>query len=176
MPCTAKNEILRSNNLLARTGYPILCLISTEIIRMINNSSDFASQETEACDMPFGFGSGAGAIFGVTGGVTEAMLRRLADDHNKATMDAIAEAGARGDEGIKEFTVNYKGTDLNVCVASGLANAQTVMEDVKSGRKHYHIIEIMACRRGCIMGGGQPPRAGDRTKSAAVTDCIRQTM
>ena len=168
MPCTAKKmEILRSNNFTHGEQDTDIVLTTTEIIRMINNSGiDFASQETEACDMPFGFGSGAGAIFGVTGGVTEAMLRRLADDHNKATMDAIAEAGARGDEGIKEFTVNYKGTDLNVCVASGLANAQTVMEDVKSGRKHYHIIEIMACRRGCIMGGGQPPRAGDRTKSA----------
>ena len=167
MPCTAKKmEILRSNNFTHGEQDTDIVLTTTEIIRMINNSGiDFASQETEACDMPFGFGSGAGAIFGVTGGVTEAMLRRLADDH-KATMDAIAEAGARGDEGIKEFTVNYKGTDLNVCVASGLANAQTVMEDVKSGRKHYHIIEIMACRRGCIMGGGQPPRAGDRTKSA----------
>lgn len=168
MPCTAKKmEILRSNNFTHGEQDTDIVLTTTEIIRMINNSGiDFASQETEACDMPFGFGSGAGAIFGVTGGVTEAMLRRLADNHNKATMDAIAEAGARGDEGIKEFTVNYKGTDLNVCVASGLANAQTVMEDVKSGRKHYHIIEIMACRRGCIMGGGQPPRAGDRTKSA----------
>ena len=166
MPCTAKKmEILRSNNFTHGEQDTDIVLTTTEIIRMINNSGiDFASQETEACDMPFGFG--AGAIFGVTGGVTEAMLRRLADNHNKATMDAIAEAGARGDEGIKEFTVNYKGTDLNVCVASGLANAQTVMEDVKSGRKHYHIIEIMACRRGCIMGGGQPPRAGDRTKSA----------
>ena len=168
MPCTAKKmEILRSNNFTHGEQDTDIVLTTTEIIRMINNSGiDFASQETEACDMPFGFGSGAGAIFGVTGGVTEAMLRRLADDHNKATMDSIAEAGARGDDGIKEFTVNYKGTDLNVCVASGLANAQTVMEDVKSGRKHYHIIEIMACRRGCIMGGGQPPRAGDRTKSA----------
>ena len=105
-------------------------------------------------------------IFGVTGGVTEAMLRRFADKHDKATMDSVAEAGARGDEGIKEFSVTYQGIPLNVCVASGLANARTVMENIKSGKNHYHIVEIMACRRGCIMGGGQPPRAGNRTKSA----------
>ena len=124
----------------------------------------------------FGFGSGAGAIFGVTGGVTEAMLRRLADDHNKATMDAIAEAGARGDEGIKEFTVNYKGTDLNVCVASGLANAQTVMEDVKSGRKHYHIIEIMHAAEDVSWAADSLQEPVTVPNQPAVTDCIRQTM
>ena len=65
----------------------------------------------------------------------------------------------------KEFTVPYKGMDINVCVASGLANARTVMERVKNGEANYHLIEVMACRRGCIMGGGQPTRAGDRTKA-----------
>ena len=94
------------------------------------------------------------------------MLRRFADRHDKATMDSVAEAGARGEAGIKEFTVTYKGTPLNVCVVSGLANAHTVMENIKRGKKQYHIVEVMACRRGCIMGGGQPPRAGNRTKTA----------
>ena len=120
---------------------------------------------TEACDMPFGFGSGGGVIFGVTGGVTEAVLRRLTPDHSKETMHEIAECGVRGDEGIKEFTVPYEGMNLNICVASGLANARTVMEQVKNGEKEYHLIEVMACRRGCIMGGGQPTRSGDRTKA-----------
>ena len=81
---------------------------------------------------------------------------------NKFNFDQMQE----GFEGIKEFSVTYQGIPLNVCVASGLANARTVMENIKSGKKHYHIVEIMACRRGCIMGGGQPPRAGNRTKSA----------
>ena len=112
-----------------------------------------------------GFGSGGGVIFGVTGGVTEAVLRRLTPDHSKETMHEIAECGVRGDEGIKEFTVPYEGMNLNICVASGLANARTVMEQVKNGEKEYHLIEIMACRRGCIMGGGQPTRSGDRTKA-----------
>ena len=80
-------------------------------------------------------------------------------------MREIAECGVRGDEGIKEFSVSYKDMEIKVCVASGLANARTVMEQVKNGEKEYHLIEIMACRRGCIMGGGQPTRSGDRTKA-----------
>ena len=116
--------------------------------------------------MLFGVGSGVGVIFGVTVGGTEAVLRRLSPDHSKETMRDISECGVRGDEGIKEFTVPYKGMDINVCVASGLANARTVMERVKNGEANYHLIEVMACRRGCIMGGGQPVRAGDRTKAA----------
>ncbi len=134
---------------------------------MIDNFGlDFATLDPEACDMPFGFGSGGGVIFGVTGGVTEAVLRRLSPDHSKEAMHEIAECGVRGEEGIKEFTVPYKGMDINVCVASGLANARTVMERVKNGEANYHLIEVMACRRGCIMGGGQPTRSGDRTKAA----------
>mgnify|MGYP000763888432 FL=1 len=134
---------------------------------MINNSGiDFAALEPESSDVPFGFGSGGGVLFGVTGGVTEAVLRRLIPEHNKAALEAIAECGVRGDEPIKEFTINYEGNDLNICVVSGLANARKVMERVKSGEADYHLIEVMACRRGCIMGGGQPPRAGDRTKAA----------
>ncbi len=142
-------------------------ITTTELIRMINNSGiDFAALEPESSDVPFGFGSGGGVLFGVTGGVTEAVLRRLIPEHNKAALEAIAECGVRGDEPIKEFTINYEGNDLNICVVSGLANARKVMERVKSGEANYHLIEVMACRRGCIMGGGQPPRAGDRTKAA----------
>ena len=130
-----------------------------------NFGLDFATLDPEACDMPFGFGSGGGVIFGVTGGVTEAVLRRLTNDHSKEAMHEIAESGVRGEEGIKEFSVDYQGTEIKICVASGLANARKVMDQVKNGEKEYHLIEIMACRRGCIMGGGQPTRAGDRTKS-----------
>lgn len=168
MPCTAKKmEILRPDSVNHGERNTDWVITTTELIRMIKNSGiDFASLDSEACDMPFGFGSGGGVIFGVTGGVTEAVLRRLVDGHDKASMDAIAECGVRGDEGIKEFTVQYKGIPINVCVVSGLANARTVMERVKNGEANYQIIEIMACRRGCIMGGGQPVRAGDRTKAA----------
>ncbi len=66
--------------------------------------------------------------------------------------------------------------DINVCVASGLANARTVMERVKNGEANYHLIEVMACRRGCIMGGGQPVRAGDRTKAARAKGLYMPTI
>ena len=97
-------------------------------------------------------------IFGVTGGVTEAVLRRLAEDHSPATIEALAATGVRGDKGIKELTVPYKGMDMKICVVSGLANARKVLESVKSGEKEYHLIEVMACPGGCVMGGGQPTR------------------
>lgn len=168
MPCTAKKmEIKRPNSFTKGEQDTDYVITTTELIRMINNSGiDFAALEPEASDVPFGFGSGGGVLFGVTGGVTEAVLRRLIPEHDKAALEAIAECGVRGDEAIKEFTIHYGGQDLNVCVVSGLANARTVMERVKNGEANYHLIEVMACRRGCIMGGGQPPRAGDRTKAA----------
>ena len=168
MPCTAKKaEAIRPNSFTEEKQDTDIVITTTELIRMIDNFGlDFSQLEPEACDMPFGFGSGGGVIFGVTGGVTEAVLRRLSPDHTKETMREIAECGVRGDDGIKEFSVPYKGMEIKVCVASGLANARTVMERVKNGEAEYHLIEVMACRRGCIMGGGQPVRAGDRTKAA----------
>lgn len=167
MPCTAKKaEAVRPNSFTKGEQDTDIVITTTELLRMIDNFGiKFSLLEPEACDMPFGFGSGGGVIFGVTGGVTEAVLRRLTKDHSKEAMHEIAESGVRGDEGIKEFSVDYQGTEIKICVASGLANARKVMDQVKNGEKEYHLIEIMACRRGCIMGGGQPTRAGDRTKS-----------
>ena len=168
MPCTAKKmEAIRPNSFTKGEQDTDVVLTTTELTRMIKNFGiAFDKIEPEACDMPFGLSSGGGVIFGVTGGVTEAVLRRLADDHNAATLNAIAASGIRGDEGIKEATIPYNGMDVKICVVSGLANARKVMEQVKSGEKEYHLIEVMACRRGCIMGGGQPIPAGPRHKAA----------
>ena len=168
MPCTAKKmEAIRPNSFTKGEQDTDVVLTTTELTRMIKNFGiAFDKIEPEACDMPFGLSSGGGVIFGVTGGVTEAVLRRLADDHNAATLNAIAASGIRGDEGIKEATIPYNGMDVTICVVSGLANARKVMEQVESGEKEYHLIEVMACRRGCIMGGGQPIPAGPRHKAA----------
>ena len=168
MPCTAKKmEAVRPNSFTHGEQDTDIVLTTTELTRMIKNFGiAFDKIEPEACDMPFGLSSGGGVIFGVTGGVTEAVLRRLAADHNPATLSAIAASGVRGDEGIKEATIPYNGMDVKICVVSGLANARKVMEQVKSGEKEYHLIEVMACRRGCIMGGGQPIPAGPRHKAA----------
>ena len=168
MPCTAKKmEAVRPNSFTHGEQDTDIVLTTTELTRMIKNFGiAFDKIEPEACDMPFGLSSGGGVIFGVTGGVTEAVLRRLATDHNPATLKAIAACGIRGEEGIKEATIPYNGMDVNICVVSGLANARKVMEQVRSGEKQYHLIEVMACRRGCIMGGGQPIPAGPRHKAA----------
>ncbi len=168
MPCTAKKmEAVRPNSFTHGEQDTDIVLTTTELTRMIKNFGiAFDKIEPEACDMPFGLSSGGGVIFGVTGGVTEAVLRRLATDHNSATLNAIAACGIRGEEGIKEATIPHNGMDVNICVVSGLANARKVMEQVRSGEKQYHLIEVMACRRGCIMGGGQPIPAGPRHKAA----------
>ena len=168
MPCTAKKmEANRPNSFTKGEKDTDYVITTTELIKMIRMTGiDFASLESESSDIPFGLGSGGGVIFGVTGGVTEAVIRRLAPDHSKATIEEIAECGVRDEGFIKEFSIPYEGLEVKICVASGLANARKVMEQVQSGEKEYHLIEIMACRRGCIMGGGQPRLAGDRTKAA----------
>lgn len=168
MPCTAKKaEAIRPNSFTKGEQDTDIVITTTELIRMIKEYGiDLSKLEAEACDMPFGFGSGGGVIFGVTGGVTEAVLRRLCPDHTKESLQVIADSGVRGEEGIKEFSVDYNGMEVKICVVSGLANARTVMERVKNGEAEYHLIEVMACRRGCVMGGGQPTGAGSRTKAA----------
>ena len=175
MPCTAKKmEAKRPNSFTNGEQDTDYVITTTELIDMIRMTGiEFAELEPESSDIPFGFGSGGGVIFGVTGGVTEAVIRRLVPGHDKETLAEIAECGVRDGGFIREFSVPYEGMDLNICVVSGLANARAVMEQVKSGEKNYHLIEVMACRRGCIMGGGQPRLAGDRTKAARMEGIYR---
>ena len=178
MPCTAKKmEAERPDAYTFGEKDTDVVLTTKELIRMIDaHGINFESLPSEACDMPFGIGSGGGVIFGATGGVTEAVLRRLVEGHDTATLEHIASCGVRGDDGIKEFVVPYNGIDVKICVASGLGNARKVLEAVKSGEKEYHFIEIMACPGGCVMGGGQPVtdtkvvRAAKRTKGLYDAD------
>ena len=168
MPCTAKKmEAERPDAYTYGQKDTDAVITTTELIRMIQYYGlDFKNLAEEACDMPFGLGSGGGVIFGVTGGVTEAVLRRLADGHDPATLASIADSGIRGDAGIKEAVIPYKGMDVKICVTSGLANARKVLESVKSGEKEYHLIEVMACPGGCVMGGGQPTRLDHKPSTA----------
>ena len=158
MPCTAKKmEAQRPNSYTHGQKDTDAVLTTAELIRMIDaHGISFENLPSEACDMPFGIGSGGGVIFGTTGGVTEAVFRRLTQGSDIASLNAIADCGVRGDQGIREFTVPYNGLEVRICVASGLANARKVLETVKSGEKAYHFIEVMACSGGCVMGGGQP--------------------
>ena len=168
MPCTAKKEeILRPESSTNGKQDIDYVLTTTELITMIRKSGiRFENLEIEASDMPFGIGSGAGVIFGVTGGVTEAVLRRLREGHNRVEMDKIKFSGVRGEEGLKEVEFDYNGRTIHAAVVSGLGNADALMKKIQKGEVHYDFVEVMASRRGCIMGGGQPVPAGPRSRIA----------
>lgn len=158
MPCTAKKEeILRPESSTNGKQDIDYVLTTTELIGMIRKAGIcFENLEIEATDMPFGIGSGAGVIFGVTGGVTEAVLRRLREGHNRVEMEKIKFSGVRGEEGLKEVEFDYNGRTIRAAVVSGLGNANNLMKRIQKGEVQYDFVEVMACRRGCIMGGGQP--------------------
>ena len=168
MPCTAKKEeILRPESFTNGKQDVDYVLTTTEVVRMIRKSGIvFDKVEIEAADVPFGIGSGSGVIFGVTGGVTEAVLRRLQQGHSRVDMEAIKKSGVRGDEGIKTLTYDYNGREIRAAVVNGLANADKLLQQIKNHEVEYDFVEVMACRRGCIMGGGQPVGAGPRTRKA----------
>ena len=170
MPCTAKKEeILRPESYTNGKQDVDYVLTTTEIVRMIRKSGIvFDKVEIEAADVPFGIGSGSGVIFGVTGGVTEAVLRRLQQGHNRVDMESIKKSGVRGDDGMKVLTYNYNGREIKAAVVNGLANADKVLQQIKNHEAEYDFVEVMACRRGCIMGGGQPVNAGPRTRKARM--------
>ena len=119
MPCTAKKEeILRPESYTNGKQDVDYVLTTTEIVRMIRKSGIvFDKVEIEAADVPFGIGSGSGVIFGVTGGVTEAVLRRLQQGHNRVDMESIKKSGVRGDDGIKVLTYNYNGREIKAAGA-----------------------------------------------------------
>ena len=170
MPCTAKKEeILRPESFTNGKQDVDYVLTTTEVVRMIRKSGIvFDKVEIEAADVPFGIGSGSGVIFGVTGGVTEAVLRRLQQGHSRVDMEAIKKSGVRGDEGIKTLIYDYNGREIRVAVVNGLANADKLLQQIKNHEAEYDFVEVMACRRGCIMGGGQPVNAGPRTRKARM--------
>ncbi len=170
MPCTAKkNEIVRPEHFTDGVQNVDYVLTTVEAARMIREAGiDLAKMPSESFDMPFGIASGAGAIFGVTGGVTEAVIRRLVNSSKLETLEEISFSGVRGTEGIRELTVVYEGREVKIAIVNGLGNADKLLKKMKAGEEGYDFVEVMACKRGCIMGGGQPVFAGDRTKSARI--------
>ena len=175
MPCTAKKaEIRRPEHFTDGEQDVDFVLTTTEVSRMIQESGiDLAQLQPEALDMPFGISSGAGAIFGVTGGVTEAVLRRLQNSNRIEDLEEISFTGIRGVDGIKEATVKLGDREVKIAVVNGLKCAGEVMEKLKSGEMYYDFVEVMACKRGCVTGGGQPLPIGPRTKKARVKALYR---
>ena len=132
-------------------------ITTQELIKMIKKSGIMLGElEPESVDMPFGVASGAGVIFGVTGGVTEAVLRKVVNDNSRTALAQIEYTGVRGMDGVKEVHLPYGDTELHIAIVSGLANASRVVEGIKNGELHYDLVEVMACRGGCISGAGQP--------------------
>lgn len=158
MPCTAKKfEIARPE--FGRDGYRDVDanLTTRELARMIRQAGlDFVHLPDEEFDDMLGESSGAGVIFGVTGGVMEAALRTVVDVLTGEDMPRLEYADVRGLEGIKEATVSVNGTDINVAIVHGTANAAKLLNAIRAGEKTYHFIEVMGCPGGCVTGGGQP--------------------
>jgi NADP-reducing hydrogenase subunit HndD len=117
---------------------------------------DYANLPDSKFDDIFGEATGAGHIFGATGGVMEAALRTVVEVLENKPLENIEFTQVRGLEGIKEATFKVAGMDVKVAVCSGTANAGKLLERVKSGEATYHFIEVMGCPGGCVNGGGQP--------------------
>ena len=176
MPCTAKKaEAVRpefTNNGLQDVDY---VLTTRELGRMIKEAGiDFAGIEKEDYDAPFGIGTGAGVIFGSSGGVMEAALRTVYEVVTGKTLENIDFKAVRGLTGIKEAAVPVGDLNVKVAVVNTLANARIMMEKIKAGEADYHFIEIMACPGGCIGGGGQPVPVCEETRLnriSAIYEC-----
>ena len=162
MPCTAKKfEIGRDNQ--AANGVPDvdIALTTRELARMIRKAGiKFTQLPDDTFDAPLGLSTGAATIFGTTGGVMEAALRTAVETLTGEELQALDFTEVRGTQGIKEASYNVAGLEVKVAVASGLSNAKTLLNRVKSGEANYHFIEIMGCPGGCVNGGGQPQQPG----------------
>ena len=158
MPCTAKKEEITRPEF-TKNGEPDVDAVITtqELAIMIKEMGvKFTDLEDDSMDMPFGVASGAGIIFGNTGGVTEAVLRDVAGDKfGKMDLEILFE-DVRGLEEVKEATVNLDGAEIRMAVIHGLKNADMILKEIKEGKRQYDLVEVMACRGGCISGGGQP--------------------
>lgn len=154
MPCIAKKYERQREEM----KQDVDAVITTrELARMIKQAKiDFVNLEEAKFDNPMGEATGAAAIFGVTGGVMEAALRSVSEIVTGKPLDKIEFEQVRGENGIKRAEIELGDKKVRVAVAHGLANAQTIMEEIKSGKADYQFVEIMACPGGCITGGGQP--------------------
>ncbi len=158
MPCIAKKFERQREEMKEGELFDVDNVITTrELARMIKQANiEFNKLEDSKFDNPMGEATGAGAIFGVTGGVMEAALRTAQDTLTGESLPQIDFEEVRGTQNIKRANIKIAGKEIKVVAASGLANAKTILEEIKRGKADYQFVEIMACPGGCIMGGGQP--------------------
>ena len=157
MPCVAKKFEAGRPEMEAKYRDVDYVISTRELARMIKQAGIlFADLPEEKFDNPFEEATGAGVIFGATGGVMEAALRTVTEILEGKTFDKVEYEAVRGTEGIKEATLTVAGTEVKIAVVSGLGNARKLLNDIREGKANYHFIEIMACPGGCVTGGGQP--------------------
>ena len=158
IPCTAKKfEVKRDKQSAAGVSDVDIAITTRELARMISVAGlDYNALPDEAFDDPIGKGTGAGIIFGATGGVMEAALRTAAELVGGVPFEKLDVAPIRGVEGIKSASYKIGDVTINVAVASGTKNANTLLKKVQNGEVDLQFIEIMACPGGCVNGGGQP--------------------
>ena len=158
MPCTAKKmEAARAE--FTRDGQPDVDLVITtrELVDMIREAGiQLTELEPEAPDLPFGLGSGAAVIYGVTGGVAEAVVRYCLPDKSNNALQAIRVTDLRGDGAIREVNLTVEGQELHIAIVNGLSHAKELIADVEVGKRFYHLVEVMTCQGGCVGGAGQP--------------------
>ncbi len=174
MPCTAKKfEAKRPE--MSREGVPDVDHVITtqELARMIQESGlRFRELSPESFDLPLGYKSGAGVLFGASGGVTEAVLRYAAAKVSPNELGPVDFHAVRGEAGLREADVALGGTTLHLALVHGLANARRIAERVRGGDRRWDLIEVMACPGGCIGGAGQPvarnPTMARRKRSLGI--------
>ncbi|MGV8141499.1 MAG: NADH-dependent [FeFe] hydrogenase, group A6 [Candidatus Woesearchaeota archaeon] len=172
MPCTAKKFEIGRPEFNGDADYVLTTVELAKLIKEMN--IDFVNIEDSEFDSPLGESSGAGAIFGHTGGVMEAALRTVADWMGHKDFRNIEYEHIRGMETLKEATVHISGREINIAVVHTLGEARKLLEEIKSGKSKYQFIEIMACYGGCIGGGGQPKPCDAETLKKRVGALIRE--
>jgi len=163
MPCLAKKYECTRDEFKVNGNPDVDYSISTrELANLIKQANiEFHSLPDEEFDLPLGESTGAGVIFGATGGVIEAAIRTAYELFTKKKLDSVDFKALRGMEGIREATIDFNGLPIKIGIAHGLGRARKLLEDIRSGKSQYHAIEIMACPGGCIGGGGQPLHHGN---------------
>ena len=166
MPCLAKKYECDREEFKTDGNPDVDYSISTrELTRLIRRANiGFTLLTDKEFDLPMGASTGAGVIFGTTGGVMEAVLRSVYEIYTGRTLDNVNFEQVRGLAGVRRATIDLDGFELKVGIAHGLGNARHLLEDIRNGHNEYHVIEIMACPGGCIGGGGQPLYREDANK------------
>ncbi|XER10666.1 NADP-reducing hydrogenase subunit HndD [Sporomusa aerivorans] len=176
MPCTAK-KVEAGREEMQSSGYRDVdyALTTRELARMIKEAGlEFRKLKPEEFDAPLGISTGAGVIFGTTGGVMEAALRTIYEILTGKPLDCIEFNDVRGFKGMKEATVTIGEKSIKVAVAHTLANARIILDKIRKGEGDYQFIEVMACPGGCIGGGGQPLSTSPeirKQRMAAIYEC-----